>query len=453
LQQQPNQEIVGTITREQSASRAELQNLPIPALIRRNTLYFALAQAMQGAGMQVAITVSALMVVALLDSPALAGVGGSILGISRLVAAYPTGRITDSFGRKPGMLAGLVMGLVGSLILALAMPLSSFLVFLIGMSLLGLGIGAVTQLRVAAADMYPPARRAEGLGWVLTGSVAGAFVGPLIIGAAALIAVRTEFDEFAIAWTLVPIGIVPAMVMVLLVRPDPKQIAIELWKYWPGYEAPVASQEVRTERRTGFGKFVADPKKQVAFAAYAAAQGTMAMMMVMTPLVMRNSGLSLTVISFAIALHVVGMFAFSVPMGRMADRLGRKRLIFAGLLIEAAGALLVPLTGIFVIITGGLFLVGFGWSAVNVAGTALIADTTEPDERGRAIGANDTFAAALAFGAPLAGGFIADSAGLMTVGVIGAVMVLVPFVMFTRLRESAPGQYEAEPLLPVASGR
>jgi MFS family permease len=227
---------------------------------------------------------------------------------------------------------------------------------------------------------------------------------------------------------------------------------LELSKYWPGHVEPAATQEAPTAGGADFKTFVADPIKQVAFAAYAVAQGTMSMMMVMTPLVMRESGLSLTMISFAVSLHVVGMFAFSVPMGRVADRLGRKRLIFAGLLIEAVGAVLVPVSGIFLIITAGLFLVGFGWSAVNVGGTTLLADTTAPDERGRAIGVNDTFAAALAFGAPLAGGFIAAATSLMTVGVVGAVMVLVPFVAIARVRESSPGRYKRDTLpSPTAS--
>ena len=441
MQQQRGGDTTGAVMGETAAASIQPKRLPIPALIRRNTLYYALAQAMQGAGMQVAITVSALMVVALLGSSAWAGIGGAILGISRLVAAYPMGRITDALGRNPGMMAGLAMSLIGSLVLAMAMPMESFVVFIVGMSFFGLGIGAVTQLRVAAADMYPLARRAEGLGWVLTGSVVGAFVGPVIIGAAARIADETGFDEIALSWALVPIGIVPAMIMILLVRPDPKQIALQLSKYWPGHEILAAAQEVPTVGGAGFKTFVADPIKQVAFAAYATAQGTMAMMMVMTPLVMRESGLSLTMISFAVALHVVGMFAFSVPMGRIADRFGRKRLMFAGLLVEAVGAVLVPVTGAFLIITVGLFLVGFGWSAVNVAGTTLLADTTAPNERGRAIGANDTFAAALAFGAPLAGGFIAATTSLMTVGVVGAVMVLVPFVAIARVRETSPGHY------------
>ncbi|MDA1096915.1 MAG: MFS transporter [Chloroflexi bacterium] len=426
----------------------------IPSLIKRNTLYFALAQAMQGAGMQMAITMSALMVVRLLGSSALAGLGGAFLGLSRLVAAYPSGKLTDAYGRRFGMIAGLTVGLIGSLVLAAALPLSSFAVFIVGMMLLGLGVGAVSQLRVAAADMYPPARRAEGLGYVLTGSVAGAVIGPLIISIAGVLSDRTGLDSINVSWLLVPIAILPAIFLITRVRPDPKTIASNLGEYWPGYEAPAPRGIGSAATSSSFMTFIRHRPKQVAYLCYATAQGTMSMMMVMTPLVMSDSGYSLTPISIAVSLHVAGMFAFSVPLGRLSDRVGRKPLLLVGLLVEAVGAILVPVTDSFWIITAGLFLVGVGWSSVNVSSTALLADTTDAHDRGRAIGAADTFSSSLAFGMPLLGGLLADVAGLMTVGIVGAIVVTVPILALTRLRESSPGQYEpAETPVPVASAR
>ena len=91
---------------------------------------------------------------------------------------------------------------------------------------------------------------------------------------------------------------------------------------------------------------------------------------------------------------------------------------------------------------------------MNVSSTALLADTTDAHDRGRAIGAADTFSSSLAFGMPLLGGLLADVAGLMTVGIVGAIVVTVPILALTRLRESSPGQYEpAETPVPVASAR
>jgi MFS family permease len=76
----------------------------VPPLIKRNTALFALSQSFNGAGMQLAYGLGPLMVLALTGSPALAGLSVALLGISRFLVAYPTGKITDTYGRKPGIL-------------------------------------------------------------------------------------------------------------------------------------------------------------------------------------------------------------------------------------------------------------------------------------------------------------------------------------------------------------
>lgn len=95
--------------------------------------------------------------------------------MSQLVVAYPVGTLTDSRGRKPGLYLGLALSTAGTVAAGLSMWFGSFALFVTGIFVFGLGVGAVQQLRVAAADMYPPGRRGEGLGYVLTGSLVGAF--------------------------------------------------------------------------------------------------------------------------------------------------------------------------------------------------------------------------------------------------------------------------------------
>lgn len=52
----------------------------------------------------------------------------------------------------------------------------------------------------------------------------------------------------------------------------------------------------------------------------------------------------------------------------------------------------MPVTSDYWVAAAGLLLVGVGWSCVNVAVTALIADTVPAVERGRAVGVVDSFA-------------------------------------------------------------
>ncbi|MFL2640574.1 MAG: MFS transporter [Dehalococcoidia bacterium] len=414
---------------------------PIPRLIMKNTVFFALAQALQGVGMQLAVTFSAIMVIRILGNASLAGLGGGILGISRFAVAYPMGKLTDVYGRKPGMLIGLLMTTTGSIILGFCMTTLSFPLFVIGILILGLGVGAVMQLRVAAADMYPVSRRAEGLGYVLTGSVIGAFGAPILVALGEVLSKQYSYDPITISWGLTPVVLMPALIFILLVRPDPKFIAMNLEKFWEGETGEKVIQQQGSDSNVGIKKFLKDKNKQVAFSCYGAAQGTMAMMMVMTPLVLSESGYSLSSISLTVSLHVFGMFAFSVPMGRLTDRIGRKTVLGAGVILVSIGSVLVPLTDLYWVITFGLFIIGLGWSGTNVASTALIADTSAPEERGRAIGTNDSVASAFSILTPLVGGIVVEYLGLVAVGLLGGAIMLLPLILYPRLKESSPGVY------------
>src|SRR5262245_51608948 len=94
---------------------------PVPPVVRRNVTLFAASQSFTGAGMQLAFGLGPLMVVALTDSASLAGLCIGIFGMSRFLVSYSAGRITDAHGRKPGILFGLALALVGAIAVGLSM--------------------------------------------------------------------------------------------------------------------------------------------------------------------------------------------------------------------------------------------------------------------------------------------------------------------------------------------
>ena len=69
----------------------------------------------------------------------------------------------------------------------------------------------------------------------------------------------------------------------------------------------------------------------------------MAIVMVLTSLVLHHHGHSLTAIAFSHMFHTVGMFGFTIPLGRLADRLGREQVMYPGVAIALVGAVLVDL--------------------------------------------------------------------------------------------------------------
>ena len=171
-------------------------------------------------------------------------------------------------------------------------------------------------------------------------------------------------------------------------------------------------------------------------------QGNMNMMMAMTSLALNEHGFPLSAISLSVALHVIGMFGFSIPIGRLADRVGRRNTMLLGIFIAAGGTWFVVATPFYWIITLGTFLVGVGWSCVNISATALYADTTAPSARGRVIGANDTFTATAAIGMPLVGGVVVEQLGLRVLGFFGMALMAPALFFLLRLRERYPGTYE-----------
>jgi MFS family permease len=412
----------------------------LPAVIRRNTILLATTQAFVGIGNQMIPTLGALIVVNLLGSATFTGLASSIQNVSRFAVAYPIGWVADRFGRRAALLAGYVIGLTGALVIGTSVIWSSFPLFVLGMLIFGIGVGAGQQLRLAAADLFPPSRRAEGLGYVLTGSLVGALGGPVLISAAQGVAPGFGLDPLAMAWLLVPAVLIPGMGLVFLVRPDPREIAKNLALYYP-------EAMLRTSRRptgqitTGVGGWLNSYPLRVAFVTTFATQGTMTLMMSMTALALSHHGHELPAISLAVAIHVLGMFSLSLPLGRLTDRIGRRNVLMIGTGISALGTIMVVATGLYWPIALGIFLVGLGWSCSNVAASALIADLIPPGERGRAIGINDTFSTAGSILLPLLGGPLVELFGLPILAVVGCGLLVVPFGMLLPLREASPGHF------------
>lgn len=421
--------------REQDPKTAAFR---MPPLIRRNIVLFACSQSFNGAGMQLAYGMGPLMVLALTDSAALAGLSVALIGLSRFLVAYPVGRIMDARGRKPAILLGLVLGLFGALALAVSIESRSLTLLVGGLLVFAMGMNAAQQLRIAATDMLPPQRRGQALGYVALGSLFGLLFFPPMMRFSETFASSFGLHALGLPWLLIPLLILPGMILVKLVQPDPKEIGMNLERYYPGYTPPPQRQ---TDGRGTFNwrHALRPPPVRFAIVCNCAAQGNMAVIMVLTSLVLHDHGHSLSAIAFSHMFHSAGMFAFSIPLGWLSDRVGRTRVMVPGVAVTMAGAALVAVPQEYWAVTLGTFLVGLGWAAANVAATASIADHSETEERGRTIGINDTCAGGIAVVmAVLTGPLIAWS-GLVAAGVMAVVVsalpaLTVPMVLAGRRR-------------------
>ncbi|MEE1755896.1 MFS transporter [Streptomyces sp. SP18CS02] len=107
---------------------------------------------------------------------------GYLLAVTVTLPVY--GKLSDTFGRKPVLIAGIVLFLIGSLLCALAWNMASLIAFRV---VQGLGGGALQgTVQTIAADLYPLKERPRiqarlSTVWA-TSSVAGPALGGLLAG-------------------------------------------------------------------------------------------------------------------------------------------------------------------------------------------------------------------------------------------------------------------------------
>jgi MFS family permease len=168
----------------------------------------------------------------------------------------------------------------------------------------------------------------------------------------------------------------------------------------------------------------------------------MSIVMVLTSLVLAHHGNTLTAIAFSHMFHSAGMFAFTIPLGRLADRMGREQVMYPGVAVTLVGALFVTFGAEYWSVTVGTFLVGLGWSASNVASTALIADLVPTAHRGRAIGVNDSGGGIMTVAAAAVTGPLVECTSLPAAGIAAALVAAVPLLILAsslapRMRQPA----------------
>jgi MFS family permease len=212
--------------------------------------------------------------------------------------------------------------------------------------------------------------------------------------------------------------------LVRLIRPDPKEIAANLPVHYP--DDPGASP-VRSDAsaHVSVRRLLRCYPQRVACITSFALHGNMSMIMAMTALALTHAGHALPAVSVAVVIHVIGMFGLSLPLGHLANRLGRRHAMLGGTIAAGAGSVCVSLSSAYWVVTAGAVLVGLGWSCMRIAVVALFADTTPPQARGRVLGVNDALTATGSIGLPLLAGPLVAVAGLEPLAVESVGLLLV----------------------------
>lgn len=365
-------------------------------------------------------TVAALVIKDLLDAGTWAGLSTVAIAGGGAVSATLLSSYMSRKGRRPGLVVGFSLAVVGALVAMAGLEIESIVVYLVGLLLIGVGgTGASGLSRYVAADLATDERRSRDLSWVLFSSTFGSVGGPLLVGIAGGMALDAGFEEnsgpFALAAVLF---VVATAVPLFLLRPDPLLLAQEL---------KLVSSREPVGFRKAVGVVAANPGARFAFAALLISHAVMVTVMAMTPLHMDAHGHELGTIGAVISAHTTGMFAFSPIAGWVSDRVGRLPTILMGgsFLLVATVLTALASTAPQALMFPGLWMLGLGWSFGVVAGSALLTESVEPHERVGVQGASDVGMNASGGIGALGSGVIFEMQGYHVLSMIGTVAAAI----------------------------
>ena len=306
--------------------------------------------------------------------------------VANTLVQVPAGRLCDRWGRKPF--------LVGPrLVYAF---LSFFLFFNIGTLpvltalriLMGACAGAyVPALRAALTDLSDPEARAQRFSQLQAYEMVGLLVGPLIGGAAAL---WQDSAVFGVTGLAMFIGIGP-MLRVPETRAAPGTGVVHKarFRWWRlrGIVVPIAAL---------FAVGTIWSMYDVVWPQYLAARG--------------NSPL---IIGLSVSLFALPILLLARAGGRLADRVDRRKLVTAGMLVVALCATTYPFLRILAVILVIGAIEAVATVILEPSLFAVIGDSTPETLRGRAMGIGGLYQfSGMAFGAAVLGSLYGVNAGL-----------------------------------------
>jgi MFS family permease len=391
---------------------------------RKITWTLSLAHALSSTGFLASATVTSIVGADLSGRAEWAGLPSAVYLLGAAAASLVLGYVMDHLGRRRALAFAYAIGALGAAVAAWAIVWRTFPGFLCGLALMGPANAAAGLSRFVAAEVHLPHQRGRAIATVVVGGTAGTLIWPLLSLSLGPWLARLNFSDllwpFGVSMTLLALA---ALVLAVFLRPDPGDIASAI--------ADARSPGVRAtgNEAASLGQILQRPGAVVAISSMVIAHAVMVMVMVITSLHMRNHQHAVTAISLTTSLHVLGMFAFSILSGRLADRIGRAAVIMTGGIVLIVACVVVGLSPAFAPITAGLFLLGLGWNFCFVGGSSLLADQLSAGERARTQGFNDLLMGLVAASGSFISGHVFAAVGYGMMGLLSAAVSLAPLAL------------------------
>lgn len=354
-------------------------------LQKRTVRTLALGQILGGFGLGSTLSIGALLAADLSGTVAWSGAAATFSTLGTATWAIPLSRLAFARGRRVALALGAALAISGATLVITAASIRFFPLLLLALFLLGAGSATSLQARFAATDIPLDKKVGRDLSLVVWATTIGAVTGPNLFGPGEIVGNFLGLPELTGPFVFtITAQLLATSVFWFGLRPDPLLVAKQL--------DPDAADKPRVSLASGFRTLREYPVAGYAILAIALSHMVMVSVMSMTPVHVTSHGGSLVIVGFVISLHILGMYAFAPIFGILSDKIGPVRTILVGQIIFIA-ALLIAGFGSEQqhLVTIGLFLLGLGWSAATVAGSALVATSVPIEQKTNVQGLSDAF--------------------------------------------------------------
>ena len=369
-------------------------------------------------------------------------VAGVVMAMDNVLALFMLplfGKLSDRtrtpIGRRmPYLLGGTAAAVVLMNLLPLADRTRQFTLFIVSLGLLLVAMGVYRSPAVALMpDITPKPLRSKGNAII---NLMGALGGVFTLGVTGfLVTVDAEGrNDYTRLFLAVAVLMALSVVVVFLtIRENRLAAAVS-----------DAQPQKEPEKAGGMDALPRDMRRSLMFILLSVSpwfMGYNAVTSAFTKYVSVRWGYDIAAASRCLMVATVGAVLSYLPVGALASRFGRKRLIQAGVLLLAAcfGAAAFYHTfhaSLYVLFA----LVGAAWAMINVNSYPMVVEISKSADVGKYTGYYYTFSMAAQIATPILSGLLLEHVGYHTLLPYAAVMVALSFVTIslTRHGDSRP---------------
>lgn len=348
--------------------------------------------------------------------------------VAQLVASPVWGRVSDRYGRRPALLAGLAASAVAYVIFGLA---SSLWLLFVSRFVQGLGGGTTGVAQAYVADTMAPQERAKALGWLSAATSLGVLIGP-VLGSVAFragawapgfVAAALCAGNLLFAWKWLP------------------ESRVRSARAAPGQSPQPPPREPRPVL-TAAWEVIRHPSRPAAHLIWIYAVAMLAYNSapaVFTIYLAWRFGIDATNIWwFFTVFGGVGVLMRALVVGPVNDRLGEVRTMRLGAALYALGYALVPLASSVPSFLVAQVFLPLGTALLFPATSALVSHRTDEHEFGLVMGVQQALRGVASVLGPIWAGLAYEHLGPRVPFFACAAIITLALLMATRVPRGEP---------------